>query len=298
MNSPALQARFAAAALFSLCLVAPLASQAETFSIVEAKGAASATTAGARGATPVEAEASYPLGSQLRTGEDGSLVIALPAESRIEIKPNTRLTLTLDPEDRSVYRATLDQGAAEITLTGGFHESWKLEVETVNGTCVPTGTRFGIAVDTETDYSVVVIDVKEGTVVFSGRRELRLPSLATLQYRLRGPDDALLESWTTTATRTGRTPLVTFDIEEIGAGDTVSIAFSNDGTWVRVEGHEGEVTIKVLGADGEWRTLEIETGFKIFLDYIPGDLPLADTTILMPPTTTTTVPSPTPVGDR
>ncbi len=250
--------------------------------------------------SPAEAGASYPWGSRLRTGSESQLVVELAEGGECRIMPNAVMTIGRDARDKPLLRIIIEEGIAQLALNEAFHESRRLEVETATLIATPTGTRFSVGTGTKPDVKMVVVTVNEAAVKVGGKHH----------------------------------PVHVFDIPLLKAGDQASVAASQNRTWYRIKNHKGEFVVHVPGETESMKPVTLPEGhmLRIILAQSEDDSALYHLTVLhigkdgetpieawtaqrsagkppipfdilepstLPvPTTTTTIPSPTPVGDR
>lgn len=272
------------------------------FKIASVTGDGAVKTPSASEFSPAEEGKSYPWGSQLRTGAESQIVVELAEGGECRVMQNASMKIAQDSRNKKLLRIIIEEGMAQLSLNEAFHENRALEVETATLICSPTGTRFSVGVETNSDVVMVGITVTEGDVKVEGKHH----------------------------------PVHVFDIPLLKAGDQVSVVTSRNRTWYRIRNHAGEFVVHVPDETEGMRPLNLPEGHMIRIilaqseddlslyhltvlhigkdgettieawttqRYVAKPLPdVLDPSILPVPTTTTTttttIPSPTPVGDR
>lgn len=189
------------------------------FQVVEVKGLVTAQVPDSGESKQLHGGEGLAYGSILRTGADGSVVIILGGENQFTLGPDAAIVLGTDPDKETDKILELHRGIADISLIRDFEQANGFEIVT---RCVrirqTQGGGASIETTTEADLRVVVITCKGG------------------QLESSGPD---------------------FLIPVMKENDSVTIACSQDGGFLRIRSITGKFALQIKDSSGNPRTLEM-----------------------------------------
>ena len=140
------------------------------FRLLQIEGECHVRPPDARSFQPAEDGRAYPYGTRIRTGAGSTAVLEMATGNTCRILADASLVLTEVAGNRSHKRLLLDAGEIEVNLSDGFHAGGnKLDVETVSSIATPRGTRFRVAVQVQEDLYVVIIRCLDGSLQVVGR---------------------------------------------------------------------------------------------------------------------------------
>lgn len=216
--------------LIIFCLVAGLTSAASAafeplFRINYIKGECRVQLPGSSAFVPAEDNRAYPYGTIVVSGPGASFSIFFSEYNECQVEENTRLAVLEESKNSPDKRLRFFSGKATLKLEEDFNEENSVVVETPAANCVALGGSFTISVRSGGEMQITAIAVMRG-----GR------------ISIDGPH---------------------YSIPELGQDDTLTVANSEDKTFVRIKVAKGGFGLQFRDKDGEMRSTELVEGSTI-----------------------------------
>ncbi|MDI6774002.1 MAG: FecR family protein [Verrucomicrobiota bacterium] len=274
------------------------------FKIERIVGECRVKTSGAGDFVAAEADKSYPYGTEIKTGAKSSVVIVLSEGNECQVLANAQLTVTEDATDKKLKRIKLVEGRVDASLEKDFRNSNGFEIETPAAVCGVIGSKVSAAVRSQSDKNIGAFGCNEGRMNVRGNPYFSAPDMdAGDQITVAC---ALDRSYIYLRNSAGE-----YEVELKGADGAPRRVKTKPNVVIKIHirkavEEEKEIVTTVIegleeqpeGTSWVYVTLPGEGGKPVEKPMPP---PAEEGEELRPsvmPTTTTTAPSPTPVGER
>ena len=216
------------------CSPATSAEFSPLFTVTDVSGTATVQVPGSKTAVPLEAGQAYPYGSIFRTDSDSSVKVEFSEGNSATIHGDATVDVNQDSADGGIKVLHMHSGKVDFKLEEGFEANNGFQVFTRCCSIVALkGGSSSVDAKAEGELKVTVIKVNKGELEASG------PS---------------------------------YDIALLTDNDAITIACSNDRTFVRLRDLNGNYGIEIDDEDGGKRLVEMEKDAVIKILRKPSDV--------------------------